>query len=148
MKRHESLIPLTHDHHHALGQARRLKLSHTEPNDKRVERAREFLEFFGSETLTHFREEEEEIFPLAVGEPEAESVLARTMMEHLQIHAAVHRLSDQVAAGNAPGESLTRIGELLESHIRSEEKTVFPLIERLAPQALDAVELSPRKRTA
>ena len=147
-KRHERLIPLTHDHHHALGHARRLKLAANEPDTERLRRADEFLAFFESETLDHFREEEEQVFPLVVDETEAEPVLVQLMMEHLRIHSLVHALTAEVAAGAPSGESLAMIGAFLEEHIRFEEKTAFPLIERLAGRALDAVELSPRNRTA
>jgi hemerythrin-like domain-containing protein len=123
-----------------------LKLALKEPDAKRRRRAEEFLAFFESETLDHFREEEERVLPLVVDETEAEPVLVQLMMEHLRIHSLVHALTVELAARTPSGESLATIGALLERHIRFEEKTAFPLIERLAGKALDTVELS-RDRT-
>jgi iron-sulfur cluster repair protein YtfE (RIC family) len=139
-------MPLTHDHHHALAQARRLRMTATGSDEKRLGQAREFLVFFGSETLTHFREEEEVVFPLVVDQPEAEPALVRLMVEHLRIHADVHDLRAEVATGTVASETLTNIAKLLEAHIRFEEKTVFPLIERLVPLDLNGLELPPRQR--
>jgi iron-sulfur cluster repair protein YtfE (RIC family) len=145
-KRHEGLMPLTHDHHHALAQARRLRVTAKESDEERLGQAREFLDFFGSETLTHFREEEEVVFPLIVDQSEAEPSLIRLMVEHLRIHAGVRDLRAEVAAGTVASGTLTNIASLLEEHIRFEEKTVFPLIERFAPIDLNGLELSPRQR--
>jgi hypothetical protein len=45
-KRHPNLIPLTHDHHHALAHARRLRVAAGGTREDRSEQAREFLYFF------------------------------------------------------------------------------------------------------
>jgi hypothetical protein len=52
-------MPLTHDHHHALAHARRLRAAGDAGGEERLERARVFVEFFESDLLLHFREEEE-----------------------------------------------------------------------------------------
>ena len=59
MKRHDSLILLTHDHHHALAQVRALRLAATRGGEDRLRQSGEFLDFFETETRDHFREEEE-----------------------------------------------------------------------------------------
>ena len=58
MKRDPSLVPLSHDHHHALVQARRLR--------EGAEPGASFLRFFSEETIRHFCEEEERLFPALV----------------------------------------------------------------------------------
>jgi iron-sulfur cluster repair protein YtfE (RIC family) len=132
MKRHESLIPLTHDHHHALAQARRLRLAAVETEDVRRSQATEFLGFYAAETLTHFREEEETVFPLIIGETEAQEHLTRVMLDHLRIHSLVGVLRRESQGGHASSGAMTDIADALENHIRFEEKTLFPMIERLA----------------
>jgi iron-sulfur cluster repair protein YtfE (RIC family) len=130
--RHANLIPLTHDHHHALAACRRLRLAAEESEAARVQGAGAFLEFFETDGVTHFREEEELLFPLIVDEADAQETLSRVMIEHLRLHAAVKELSDATATAAPPSGSMTRVAALLESHIRFEEKVVFPLIEHMA----------------
>ena len=146
MKRHDALIPLTHDHHHALAQARRLHMSSEGDPERWVEAARAFLEFYKKDTLAHFHEEEEEIFPLVVDEPEVERPLTRVLLEHLRIHRSVHKLQDEVDRGSPSAKTMAEISTLLQDHIRFEEKTLFPLVERLAPTGLGTVELAARNR--
>jgi hemerythrin-like domain-containing protein len=148
MKRHDALIPLTHDHHHALAQARRLRLATAAGPEERTAVAGEFIDFFGRDTLVHFRKEEEIIFPLVVEEREAEAPLARLMMEHLRIHALVRRLAAEVEDGDPRPATLDGLSNILETHIRFEEKTFFPLVENLVPSDLAALDLVPRDRGA
>jgi hemerythrin-like domain-containing protein len=147
-KRHDSLIPLTHDHHHALVQARRLGEGADRGSPEGVSQARSFLEFFDSDTIGHFREEEESIFPLVIYVSEAREPLTRLLLEHVQLHALVAKLRAEVDDGEVDPETMTLIASLLQRHIRFEEKVLFPLIESLAADALASVQLSPRDRRA
>lgn len=147
-KRHESLVPLTHDHHHALVQARRLESAAEAGESDRTIQARSFLEFFENDTLAHFREEEELVFPLVVDASDAKRTLTQLLFEHVQLHAWVGRLRAELNEGQPATETMTRIGSLLQQHIRREEKVLFPLVEELAPAALEQLELAPRMRSA
>lgn len=147
MKRHESLIPLTHDHHHALAQARRLRLAAGREDDERLRQAREFIEFFQTDTINHFREEEEVVFPLAIEDERATPLLAEVVVEHLRIHALVGRLAAEVEQGKVTTEAATDVAETLERHIRLEEGKVFPLLEEVVPaDRLTRISLEPRTR--
>jgi quercetin dioxygenase-like cupin family protein len=127
MKRHPALVPLSHDHHHGLVEARRLVKAAEGDPDSRAEAGRAFVRFFAGETSRHFREEEEELFPLLAGrEEELPDLLLRALAEHQAVRGLVRELE---AAGE-PEESLMRLlGETLEAHIRLEERELFPLIE-------------------
>jgi hypothetical protein len=59
MKRHPALIPLSHDHHRALVEARRLRAADAPES---AAAATAFLRFFADETIPHFRQEEELLF--------------------------------------------------------------------------------------
>lgn len=147
MKRHEALIPLTHDHHHALAQVRQLRLAAKGTDQERRSRSALFLSFFRDDTIKHFREEEEIVFPLLIEAAEAREPLARAMLEHLRIHSLVRTLEREVEQGDPTPDIMVRVAECLESHIRFEEKSLFPLIESTAGEAgLDSVTLSPRDR--
>ncbi len=116
VKRHPALVHLSHDHHHTLVWAQRLKRGETEG----------FAEFFAGHVSRHFREEEERVFPLLAEfceEPPA--VLAEALLDHQRIRAA------------EPGPEL---GRLLEAHVRLEERELFALLQEVVPaERLDAL---------
>ncbi len=117
MKRHPALIPLSRDHHDGLVQAVRLRRAATKGDaSARLAAAREFVEFFRNDERVHLRDEEEELFPL--------------FLRHVQSQPA---LDIAVAAGIVDRETLHGAGELLDAHIRLEERQLFPLIEELVP---------------
>lgn len=122
MQRHPALVHLSHDHHHTLVWAKRLRAGETEG----------FAEFFARDVARHFREEEETVFPLlAEFAPEPPPSLVRAALDHARIRA--------LAA--APGPEL---GEALEAHVRLEERELFEELQRLVPpERLDA--LVPRR---
>jgi quercetin dioxygenase-like cupin family protein len=134
VKRSPPLIPLSHDHHHALAAARRLRRA-AGRDDARAE-ATAFSHFFATESVRHFRDEEERLFPLVVHSEEAQPLVARALLEHQRLHA--------LARDVANGESATmrELAELLTAHVRFEERELFPLIERLLGDALTSVELN------
>jgi quercetin dioxygenase-like cupin family protein/hemerythrin-like domain-containing protein len=144
MKRHPSLVPLSHDHHHALVEARRLRRAAGSGDEERLAAAAGFLRFFSTETLRHFREEEERLFPILVGPDGAGGeLLVQALLEHQRMHALVGRLEDGVAAGEASASQLRELGELLEAHVRLEERQLFPLIQEVvAEETLEALDLA------
>jgi quercetin dioxygenase-like cupin family protein len=142
MKRHPSLVPLSHDHHHALVEARRLRRAADSADAERLAAATAFLRFFSAETLRHFREEEEQLFPLLVGhEGGGRELLVQTLLEHQRVHALVSVLEAEVTAGEVEASSLRELGGLLEAHVRLEERQLFPLIQELVPERLEELEL-------
>ncbi len=54
----------------------------------RSQAVQDFLGFFSTDTIQHFRDEEERVFPLLVDVIDAEHTLERVMVEHLRIHSA------------------------------------------------------------
>jgi hemerythrin HHE cation binding domain-containing protein len=132
--RHDSLLPLTRDHHHALAQARRLKTGAISPEHAtRARAADDFLNFYLGRALHHFREEEELFFPPAADFDEARPLVVRAVMEHLNIHRLVGLLKDELASTSVSANLLGEISEALRLHVRFEEDELFPLIERLVP---------------
>ena len=147
MRRHDALIPLSHDHHHALVQVRRLKSAVKADDESRMETARAFLDFFRTDTIDHFREEEEKVFPLGVDSPELQGTLCQVMLEHLRIHKLVLGLQEEVDGGAVSANQMLRLADSLEGHIRFEEKVVFPEIERVAADVLNAAVLTTSEMT-
>lgn len=146
-KRQQALIPLTHDHHHALSQVRHLRLSAKGTAEELLQQAREFKEFFHDDTIEHFREEEEIVFPLGIGDPSAADLLGRVVVEHLEIHALVGRLSAEIGAGEVTQATALELAGKLEAHIRLEERELFPLLEEVVPaDELASIDLERYRR--
>ena len=141
-RRHDSLIPLSHDHHHALAQARRLE----DPASmlglaERRRTADDFVNFYLGRLLRHFREEEELFFAPLVDLPEARDLVMQAVAEHLRMHALVRALRRQLVSGDSDPETLRELGKLLTAHVRAEEHDLLPLVERLLSEE-DLVDLA------
>ena len=134
MKRHPALIPLSRDHHNGLMQALRLRHAADGDASARLATAREFVEFFRNEERVHLRDEEEELFPLLLRHvPSQPAPLREARVQHVQLQGFARKLDIAVAAGTVDRETLEEAGELLDAHIRLEERQLFPLIEELVP---------------
>jgi hemerythrin-like domain-containing protein len=100
----------------------------------RLAAARDFVEFFRNEERVHLRDEEEELFPLFLGYVQSQPApLREARVHHVQLEGLARTLEIAVAAGTADRETLAAAGELLDAHIRLEERQFFPLIEELVP---------------
>lgn len=129
--RHSSLILLSHDHHHGLALALRCRkqaLGRIKPMGLQglEERASEVKEFFTKSLERHFQAEEEILFPIirscaSEGHPMVENLIE----EHKQIRNEVARLEEKEKLS----KNLFDLGDLLERHIRREERELFPLFE-------------------
>ncbi|HEX9143112.1 MAG TPA: hemerythrin domain-containing protein [Candidatus Binatia bacterium] len=132
--RHSSLVPLSHDHHHGLALAlrcRRQALGQLQPAGAEGlrERAREFREFFAENLVNHFRAEEEVLFPeLSARIPESRDLIDLLVREHEQMRSAIPNLQEEIGLAKIVFD----LGDLLERHIRKEERELFPLFEENA----------------
>jgi hemerythrin-like domain-containing protein len=135
MKRHSALIPLSRDHHAGLVQAVRLRRAAADGDaPARLAAASEFVEFFRNEERVHLRDEEEELFPLLLRHVSAQPApLRAARVQHLQLKGFARKLDIAIAAGIVDQETLDAAGDLLDAHIRLEERQLFPLIEELVP---------------
>ena len=130
--RHPSLIPLSQDHHHGLALALRCRkqaLGQIKPMGLKglKERAQELRDFFADNLVVHFRAEEEVLFPqMRALVPESEAILEQLIRDHQQIRAAIPRLEGEAGLGKLVFD----LGDLLERHIRKEERELFPLFEQ------------------
>ena len=131
-RRHDSLIPLSHDHHHALAQARRLEEAASLSDvPARTRAGDDFINFYLGRLLRHFREEEELFFAPLVDHEEARDQVLRVLAEHLRVHALARALRRQIMDGDADPKTLSDLSKLLTAHVRFEERELFPLVERL-----------------
>jgi hemerythrin-like domain-containing protein len=124
VKRSEQLKSLSHEHHHALFVAKRLR-------DEGSGATTAFAEFWKSEGEAHFRIEEEVLLPGSGLEgPGSDPDVARMLDEHLDIRRRVRRILE----GDASEDEFGELGVALTSHVRFEERELFPRIESLLDQ--------------
>ncbi len=141
-KRNQSLVALSHDHHHGLALALRLKqgdkalLTDGWTHDRREQAAR-VSTFYDGELCHHFYAEEQALFPAMLQHiPESTSLIATLLTEHRMMERLVGSLG---TAQDAQLESLlVELGSVLERHIRSEERELFVLYQSAVSEALDA----------
>jgi len=121
MKRHESLKPLSRDHHHGLQLCWKLRTG----LQKNVDPARmmAYCQRFHAEHLVpHFGLEEEVLFPILGNDHE---LVKRALAEH-------RRLTRLFTGTDDPTARISQIEEELEAHIRFEERVLFTAIEAVA----------------
>jgi hemerythrin-like domain-containing protein len=136
MPRHPSLMPLSHDHHHGLALALRCRkqaLGQVKPMGVPGlrERAREIKEFFSTNLEKHFQAEEKALFPfMCLSIPQSRTLIDGLLEDHKKMREAARGLE----VGTDVAKLLFDFGDLLERHIRREERELFLLFEEHATQ--------------
>ena len=134
MPRHSTLIPLSHDHHEALLIALRLKKGgptsqHDHLWQTDIKKQVHSLQlFFERELLPHFTIEEEILFPVASTIPELQDTIKNLLAQHQMMREAMRDIS-HVNDETRLKKELADFGALLESHVRIEERELFPKLE-------------------
>ncbi|MFD1020814.1 hemerythrin domain-containing protein [Thalassobacillus hwangdonensis] len=133
MKRHEALYPLSHHHHHALVNAVELKKAGTEKSKKSLQQLRrDVIDFWEKDGRDHFRDEEEVLLPLYARYASVDQKpIAEMLIQHIQIRGRIQAIRDQEKVN---ADQFRELGELLETHVRLEERTIFPMIEEVVPE--------------
>lgn len=125
MKRIPALQPLSREHHSALSLAKACERAAQSRDEELVgmtcQRA---LKAFSDEMEMHFLTEEQSWLPLLRG-AENQSLEQRTIDDHRQLRA----LLDAMRQNDA--EALNCFGKLLMTHVRFEERELFPVLEKL-----------------
>ncbi|HYP09729.1 MAG TPA: hemerythrin domain-containing protein [Bryobacteraceae bacterium] len=138
MIRDPSLIPLSHDHQHALAlcvQIRR-ELGDVMRPAIAVQRLRELvLSHFESEMRGHFACEETIVFPVLAAVDETRPLVSELLGEHRRIAELVDAIRIEPDA-----RLLAAFAELLTQHVRKEERGLFEEMQRSLPrEELDGI---------
>jgi iron-sulfur cluster repair protein YtfE (RIC family) len=135
MKRHESLAPLSREHHGALILAQLIKKGAPAykglptDTDGKVNYA---VNFYKHDLILHFSKEEAVFEKVKHADAAIEKLADEIMAEH---DALKNRfLSLETAADKQT--ALDELGHLLEAHIRKEERVLFPLIQEHCSEEL------------
>lgn len=143
MKRHPALVSLSREHHDGLLLAIRLQ-----QGTKALERlwshdlfwqADFVTAFFDDNLARHFRVEEEILFPaVQTTAKEAKGMIGILLAEHNEMREMTTFLRHPDEGKLAV--TLVRFGEILERHIRREERELFPMCEEYMPaETLEAL---------
>lgn len=123
MKRHEALVQLSRDHHFGLLLC--WKIKEGLKRDVEPQRIAKYIKFFFESHLKdHFAEEEQYIFPVLGNE---NPLVAEALSQHREIE----KMANQDLA---TAEELTSFKDLLEKHIRFEERQLFQEIQEKATE--------------
>lgn len=131
--RHEALQPLSRHHHHALVVALQAKRIGTDKSKLTVDEMKQEIETFWKEGGNqHFQEEEEIVLPVyaqykSINHPE----IIEMLLEHVKLRSYVHQI---LTTTDDLIPSMNEFGELLTTHVRREERIVFPMIEEDLPE--------------
>ncbi len=130
IKRHESLRPLSREHHHGLLCAWKIR----EGLKRNVEpaRIRKYTSWFWNSHLhEHFRIEESFVFTIL---PSSNELVQQALDEH-------KTLQNLFAQNDESEDSLTLLEKTLDAHIRFEERTLFNAIQEVAtPEQFKIIE--------
>lgn len=136
MLRDKNLIPLSHQHQHALALCVRIDRAEPIPGKDLQSWQAEIEEHFEHEIKVHFAAEENEVFSIARRFPE----LTHLVEELLADHVSLREWFSQAEARRLPAQNLPVFARVLSTHIRKEERQLFErLQELLTPRELEAL---------
>ena len=132
MKRHKSLFPLSHEHQHGLALALKLKYPKgqlSSSNEAEISALKsELADKYENILRKHFRKEEQYLVPGF----EENKLMKQMLGEHIKLEGLYNKI-----VSNSEGwkleqqrDMLNLFGELLDLHIRFEERELFPMIEK------------------
>jgi hemerythrin-like domain-containing protein len=127
-RRHESLIPLSREHHNALLLAWRLRTGDLSKREPEL-RAKHVSAFFEYRLINHLQLEEELLFPAFRAVLGVEATLIDVLLsDHRELRAKAATIK------TGAHEQVDSFCVLLERHIRTEERQLFVLAEnRMKP---------------
>jgi len=141
-RRHESLIPLSREHQYALMLCLRIHrglIEHGAETKWLKMKAGQSVLFFEGELVKHFQAEEEFLFPPMRELPGALGIIDELLVEHGKLRGLIDQLR-QIEV-HSLAATLKEFADILEAHIRKEERELFPIYEQQAsPETILRVE--------
>ena len=129
MLRDKNLIPLSHQHQHALAMCVRMERALAKGNADLMARQQEIASIWESEIRYHFEAEEKILFPAA----DKYASLKQLVKQLLSEHGTLREFFAKGQAGRLDAASLKAFGETLSRHIRTEERQLFEECQRQMP---------------
>lgn len=137
MKRHAELLSLSRQHYAALKLARDAKkAAESGDNDQIAHLAQRIAAAYDDELEAHFRIEEAELLPFLARSGRAD-LARRTLAEHAELRTLVAALQ------HPQTPAMLRFAELMNAHVRFEERELFEAAQSLLAETGQAT-FSPR----
>ena len=131
MRRDPALIPLSHQHQHALALCVRIERALQSGKADLSHWQDEVARLFASEIRYHFESEEKVLFPAAARQP----ALSALVDELLAEHKALRKYAHDAAAGKMKAKNLQAFATALSGHVRKEERILFEKLQQVLPPA-------------
>lgn len=145
MLRDKNLVPLSHQHQHALALCVRLDRALEAGEVEAAAWQAEIQDAFEHEVCHHFAAEEKELFPIAARFPELTPLIDELRAEHVVLRG----LFAQAEARSLDAAGLEQFVENLARHIRKEERLLFEQMQSLmSSEELTALGASLEKALA
>ncbi len=140
-KRHDSLIPLSREHHYGLVVCLHIRqaIGNGPPDIPSLRtRAELTVRFFQGDLAVHFETEEKVVFPAMQRMPGAGTLILELTEEHREMECLIRKMRE---TGNGHlAAILAQFADLLELHIRKEERSLFPIYEQyITPKVAEQV---------
>lgn len=127
MLRDRNLVPLSHQHQHALALCVRIERAFRKTPMSLASWQAEIASEFEQEIQFHFAAEEQVLFPEARRFVELEQLVDELLDEHARLRYAFSRAK----VGVMDAAELGQFTHLLSSHIRKEERRLFEQMQKL-----------------
>jgi len=127
MLRDKSLIPLSHQHQHALALCVRIERASPIPQNDLGAWQAELAHLFQSEIAVHFAAEEQIVFPAAERFEELKALVKQLVSEHADLRTRLANAKE----GDVSSDEILVLARSLSTHIRTEERQLFERIQQL-----------------
>jgi iron-sulfur cluster repair protein YtfE (RIC family) len=127
MLRDKNLIPLSHQHQHALALCVRIGRASPIPQSDLGAWQAEIHQLVRNEIAVHFAAEEQVLFPAAKRLPELIPLVEELIEDHASLRVSFARAGEQ----NLSAQQLSTFAGRLSSHIRKEERQFFERLQQL-----------------
>jgi hemerythrin-like domain-containing protein len=125
--RDKNLIPLSHQHQHALALCVRIERAIQAGEIDTQAFQSEIVQIFQQEILSHFEAEEELVFPTADRFTELKVLVSELLVEH----AVLREMFELAGQAELDPGLLKKFAGLLSSHVRKEERHLFERMQGL-----------------
>ena len=127
MLRDKSLIPLSHQHQHALGLCVRIERASPIPQNDVPAWQAEITHLVQTEIGAHFAAEEQIVFPAAEKFEELRALVKQLISEHTDLRSMFANAQE----GGLSSSDVLVLAQSLSTHIRKEERQLFERMQQL-----------------
>ncbi len=130
MLRNRNLIPLSHQHQHALALCVRIDRASPVSDADLAAWQAEIAQLFQGEIRVHFAAEENILFPAARRFPESNPLVEELLLDHFMLRESFA----QAEARTMSASDVSAFAQCMSGHIRKEERQLFERMQELMNQ--------------